>query len=78
MTLLSRRCLRRLAAAGLLLMMSSAPVSAQTKKGEEPLPPWDVAALPRERAWVQWVFAFLFVAGVAGLAFKNPHRTHLD
>jgi hypothetical protein len=70
--------MRRVAAAGLLLVMSAAPAFAQAKKTDEPLPPWDVAAMPRERAWVQWVFAFLFVAGVAALAFKNPHRSHLD
>jgi hypothetical protein len=78
MKVLSRRSLRRLAAAGLVLLLSAAPASAQNKKGEPLEPPWDVPAMPRERAWVQWVFAFLFVAGVAGLAFKNPHRTHLD
>ena len=78
MKLLSRRSVRRLAAAGLLLLMSTAPAAAQAKKTDTPEPPWDVAAMPRERAWVQWVFAFLFVAGVAGLAFKNPHRSHLD
>lgn len=78
MKLLSRRSVRRLAAAGLLLVMSTAPASAQAKKGDDPMPPYDVAPMPRERAWVQWVFAFLFVAGVAALAFKNPHRSHLD
>lgn len=78
MNFCSRRSLRRLAAAGLVLLLSAAPAFAQAKKGDPQEPPWDVSAMPRERAWVQWVFAFLFVAGVAGLAFKNPHRSHLD
>ena len=55
----------------------AAPVLAQDKKKEE-MPPWDVQALERGYGWVPWVFAFLFAAAVVAIAFKNPHRTHLD
>lgn len=78
MRILRRRTVRRMATAGLALLFAASPAFGQAKKGDPLEPPWDVAPLPRERAWVQWVFAFLFVAGVAGLAFKNPHRSHLD
>lgn len=71
------RWLRTCAAAAVALWSLAAPAPAQ-KKGDEVLPPYDITGLPHEKQWVPWVFAFLFLAGAAAIAFKNPHRTHLD
>lgn len=58
-------------------VLTAAPTLAQEKK--EDLPPWDVQSLERGGYdWIPWVFAFLFAAAVVAIAFKNPHRTHLD
>lgn len=75
MRLGTRFCRR---AAGILLSLAlfNPPVLAQDD--EEKLPPYDVSGLKHERQWVPWVAAFLFAAAVIGIAFKNPHRTHLD
>ena len=43
-------------------------------KDEEHLPPYDVDALAHSKIWVPWICAFLFAAGIIGIAFKNPHR----
>lgn len=69
--------LRSLGLAVLAFVSLGAPAYAQPKN-EPPLPPFDVQGLPHEKQWVPWVFAFLFLAGAAAIAFKNPHRTHLD
>lgn len=58
------------------LMLCASPAFAQEE--EEKQPPFDVTGLKHERQWVPWVAAFLFAAAVIGIAFKNPHRTHLD
>ena len=39
---------------------------------------YDVPVLPQKKVWVPWLMAFLFALGCVGLAFKNPHRSHLD
>ncbi|MFQ5805081.1 MAG: hypothetical protein ACE5I3_01385 [Phycisphaerae bacterium] len=57
-----------------LLASFTSPALAQ-RKGEEPLPPYDVKGLPHTKVWIPWVFAFLFVAGCLAVAFKNPHRS---
>lgn len=66
----------RLAVALLVAALTCTPALAQKKT--EQLPPYDVPAMEHRSIWVQWVFAFLFVAGVVAIAVKNPHRTHLD
>jgi hypothetical protein len=45
---------------------------------DEKLPPYDVVGLKHSRQWVPWIAAFLFLAAGVAIAFKNPHRTHLD
>jgi drug/metabolite transporter (DMT)-like permease len=41
--------------------------------------PWmDVPALPFQKPWVQWLFGAGFVILCLPIAFKNPHRSHLD
>lgn len=62
------------------LALLTSPAFAQKKKGddEERLPPYDVAGLNHSKQIVPWVAAFLFACAVLAIAFKNPHRTHLD
>jgi hypothetical protein len=60
-----------------LLIAMFAPAALGADKDKDK--PWyDVPALESKRAWVPWIAAFLFTAGCALIAFKNPHRTHLD
>lgn len=69
---------RRLAVAlTLLLAMFATPAFAQQDEDED-LRWYDVPALEQKRIWIPWVAAFLFTAGCVLIAFKNPHRTHLD
>lgn len=66
----------RVAVLGLTLLFAVSPSLAQKKEQTEG--PWDVSPMEEGYRWVPWVFAFLFAAGCLGMAFKNPHRTHLD
>ncbi len=69
---------RRLALAlTLLLAIFAAPAFGQQDKDED-LRWYDVPALDQKRVWIPWIAAFLFTAGCVLIAFKNPHRTHLD
>lgn len=68
---------KRLAVGGVVWVAMATPALAQ-KPAEAPQPPFDVPGLPHSRIWVPWVFAFLFAGGCIAVAFKNPHRSHLD
>ena len=71
--------LTRLALVGVFTLASlTAPAFAQRRGGEEPRPPYDVSGLSHGKAWVPWVFAFLFAAGCLTAAFKNPHRVSTE
>lgn len=64
------------AAVGLILLVgSAAPVLAQEAKEERYL---DVPHAEFGTPWLQWVVGSLFIILVVGIAFKNPHRSHLD
>ena len=72
-----RRKRRVALALTLLLAIFAAPAFAQQDKDED-LRWYDVPALDQKRVWIPWIAAFLFAAGCVLIAFKNPHRTHLD
>ena len=61
----------------LLLAFCAGPALAQNDdKADEP---WlDVPNLEWKKPWLQWVVGLAFAATCLGLAFKNPHRSHLD
>ena len=41
--------------------------------------PWNyVPVLESEKPVFQWLAAVLFMVGCVAIAFKNPHRSHLD
>jgi hypothetical protein len=47
--------------------------------GQDEPPPWTyVTELESEKQIFQWVAAVLFIVGCVAIAFKNPHRSHLD
>lgn len=66
----------RLAAAGVVsLALLAAPVRAEDEKPfQEP----GIAFAEREKPYIQWLAGILIVAACLLIAFKNPHRTHLD
>lgn len=68
---------RRAALFGALLLSAFAPPSYAQKKIEVE-EPYDVPGLTRSKVIVPWIFAFIFAGGIILIAFKNPHRTHLD
>lgn len=72
---LRRSWLVRLTLVTLLVLAIVVSPALAAKGDEERLPPYDVTGLAHTRIWVPWVFAFLFAAGCAAAAFKNPHRT---
>jgi hypothetical protein len=69
------RCLR-LGTALLLLLATAAP--AMAAEDEEDLPYFDVPVQPVQKPWRQWLFGSGFAALCLFIAFKNPHRSHLD
>jgi hypothetical protein len=75
MRLITTNRRRRWLAGAIVALACSTAAPAET---EEPQPPWDVPAMKQTKVWVPWVVAFLFAAGCVLVAFKNPHRSHLD
>lgn len=69
------RRLMRISLLAVVMLIGTAPALAQS---DAPKPPFDVQGLKHNKVWVPWIFAFLFGAGCIAIAFKNPHRTHLD
>lgn len=74
-----RRWRNRLLIAAATVLLATAPASAQRRSDDaEKLPPYDVDGLEHRKQWVPWVAAFLLAGAVVAIAFKNPHRSHLD
>ena len=63
----------------LILMYVSAPVLAQ-QDDDGPYREEGLQYLPKNKArpWINWGFGIAFMVGCLILAFKNPHRSHLD
>ncbi len=61
----------------LVVMCLAVPALAQ--QSDDADKPWlDVPALEFHKPYIQWIVGTLFVAGCLLVAFKNPHRSHLD
>ncbi len=60
---------------GLVLALLAPPALAQD---DDDKPFYDVPAREAEKPWLQWLVGAGFILGCLGIAFKNPHRTHLD
>ena len=65
----------RLIAVVMTLMLCVPGAFAQD---DEPQAPFDVQGRKHHTNWVAWTASFLFAVGVVLIAFKNPHRSHLD
>lgn len=59
-----------------VLLWTAAPALAADEK-EKPFYQ-GVQALEPGYNWIAWLVAFAFILATVGVAFKNPHRTHLD
>jgi hypothetical protein len=72
--------LRRLAAGLLTLILLVAPARAQSNDDEDTGPFQEPGIVYREdtRPYIPWLAASLLIAAVLLIAFKNPHRSHLD
>ncbi len=70
---------RRLALGGLMALALAAP-SARAQEEEDTGPFFEPGITYRksERPYIQWVAGTVIIAGCLFVAFKNPHRSHLD
>jgi hypothetical protein len=77
---MNRRFRRLLTGAlGSLALVSVVAAPPALAQDDDDAPYFDVSpTLAPVSPWKQWVAAGLFAAGVLAIAFKNPHRTHLD
>ncbi|MBU0638248.1 MAG: hypothetical protein KKB50_05230 [Planctomycetes bacterium] len=63
-----------------IVLLSASPTLAQQDTDEGPAYEEGLSTLaPNNKiVWINWGFGVLLIAGCAGLALKNPHRSHLD
>lgn len=59
-----------------VLFCVAAPAFAAEEDADAPF--YDVTMLELGKPWIQWLFGAAFVVLCLGIAFKNPHRSHLD
>ena len=70
--------LARLAiAATTMLSLFAVPAPAQEKE-EKPFEEPGISYLQRRDPYIEWIAGVLIVVACLAVAFKNPHRTHLD
>ena len=67
------RLVRRAIAVTLILVLASAPAVAADEK-----PFCDVSTVDPVKPWIQWRVGTGVILGFMLVAFKNPHRSHLD
>jgi len=74
--------LRRIArwALPFLVVVSFTARPAPAQEGEEEKPFQEPGISYREvkKPYIQWLVGTFLILAVLGVAFKNPHRTHLD
>jgi hypothetical protein len=63
-----------------LSTLLAAPALAASDDEEKPFlaPELQGKLLALEKPWLQWLVGTGFVIGILIVAFKNPHRSHLD
>lgn len=75
---LRSRTVRRFAfAAATALALFAAPARA-AEEADKPFEEPGISYLERKDPYIQWVAGALLTAACLFVAFKNPHRTHLD
>jgi hypothetical protein len=64
----------------ILLLFTAPALAQQDDKSDEPYYEEGLSTLPKDkmRPWINAGFGVLFAIGCLALAFKNPHRSHLD
>jgi hypothetical protein len=60
----------------LVFLLTAVPALAQEE--EKPWVEPGLNMLDAEKPWAQWLLGFFFIVACAAIAFKNPHRSHLD
>jgi len=65
---------------GMLALLLVGPLASPALAADDDAEgPWlDVPNLPWQTAWVQWLVGAAFAGACIAVAFKNPHRSHLD
>ena len=67
----------RVAIAFVLVAMMLIP-TAEAQRKDDDTPFYDVPAIAHEKPYIQWIVGVAFGIGCVLIAFKNPHRSHLD
>ncbi len=62
----------------MVLLITAGPALAADDDEDKPWFDPAVGRLTAEKPWLQWLVGVGFLVGVAAIAFKNPHRSHLD
>ncbi len=70
------RWMRLAMAFALIAIMFVPTASAQRKDDDRPF--FDVPAIEHQKPYIQWIVGAAFGVGCVLIAFKNPHRSHLD
>ena len=65
-------------AAGLLIGLVAPTVRAADAPPDKPFEEPGITYMQRSDAYIQWIAGSLFIAACLLIAFKNPHRSHLD
>jgi hypothetical protein len=72
------RRLRWLGPLVLFCAVLAAPVRAQEEQEEVQFQEPGITYKTAEKPYIQWLAGLVMVLAVVAVAFKNPHRTHLD
>jgi hypothetical protein len=75
-----RSCtVRRLALVALTaLIFLAGPARAAEEPAEKPFEEPGISYLERRDPYIEWIAGAVLAAACISVAFKNPHRTHLD
>jgi hypothetical protein len=74
----SLRWLPHALAVGLLIAWLAPLARAAEGEPERPFEEPGITYMQRGETYVQWIAGSLFIAACMLIAFKNPHRSHLD
>lgn len=61
-----------------LALVASPAMAQEYDPYEDDSPYFDVPVMPLKKPYLPWLTAALLAAGCLFIAFKNPHRSHLD
>lgn len=70
--------LRGVMIAVLILALGVLPARADDEEDDKPFQEPDIQYIKYEKPYLPWVAGTLIILGVLFIAFKNPHRSHMD